>query len=144
MLERMGRRHVVIGLSVVSVLLVLAVIATVVFSVAAVRRAYPEYDGAVSVPRLAGDVEVLRDEHGIPQIYADTAEDLFRAQGYVHAQDRFWEMDLRRHVTSGRLAELFGEEQLATDAFMRTMDWRGVAERELPQLAPDTRRHLHA
>ncbi|HLR93410.1 MAG TPA: penicillin acylase family protein [Jiangellaceae bacterium] len=140
----MGRRHVVIGLSVISVLLVLAVLAAVVFSVAAVRRAYPEYDGSVSLPRLAGDVEVLRDEHGIPQIYADTAEDLFRAQGYVHAQDRFWEMDLRRHITSGRLAELFGEEQLATDAFMRTMDWRGVAERELPQLAPDTRRYLHA
>ena len=53
---------------------------------------------------------MVRDEHGIPQIYADTVDDLMRAQGFVHAQDRFFEMDVRRHVTAGRLAELFGED----------------------------------
>ena len=74
-------------------------------------------------------------EYGIPQIYADTAEDLFRAQGYVHAQDRFFEMDLRRHITAGRLAELFGEDQVETDTFLRTLGWRRVAEEELPTLA---------
>jgi predicted RNA-binding protein with TRAM domain len=64
-------------------------------------------------------VEVVRDENGVPHIFADTAEDLFRAQGYVHAQDRFWEMDFRRHVTAGRLSELFGPDQVGTDANCR-------------------------
>ena len=85
-----------------------------------------------------------RDAYGIPQIYADSAEDLFTAQGYVHAQDRFWEMDFRRHVTSGRLAELFGEDQVERDTFLRTLGWRRVAEQELALLSPDTRRWLQA
>jgi penicillin amidase len=67
-----------------------------------------------------------------------------RAQGYVHAQDRFWEMDFRRHVTAGRLSELFGTTTLDTDKVVRTMGWRRVAEQELPLLRPDTRRYLDA
>ncbi len=109
-----------------------------------VRRPFPEYDGTISLPALAGEAEVIRDEHGIPQIYADTAEDLFRAQGYVHAQDRFWEMDFHRHVTAGRLSELFGEDQVDTDTFIRAMGWRRTAAQELPLLSPATRRYLEA
>ena len=67
-------------------------------------------------------------------MYARTADDLFRAQGYLHAQDRFWEMDFRRHVTAGRLAELFGPSQVETDAYLRTLGWRRVAEQEWPLL----------
>ena len=59
------------------------------------------------------------------------AADLMRAQGYVQAQDRFWQMDVRRHATAGRLSELFGETTLETDRFVRTMGWRRVAEQEL-------------
>src|SRR5699024_1732239 len=62
----------------------------------------------------------------------------FLAQGFVHAQDRFWEMDFRRHVTSGRLSELFGESQLCTDTFIRTLGWRKVAEQEVEQLDETT------
>ena len=65
-------------------------------------------DGSLSLPGLSATVSVMRDDHGIPQVYADTADDLFRAQGYVQAQDRFFEMDFRRHVTAGRLSELVG------------------------------------
>ena len=57
----------------------------------------------IMLPGLTAPVEVLRDGYGVPQIYADTAEDLFLAQGYMHAQDRFYEMDFRRHVAAGRL-----------------------------------------
>jgi penicillin amidase len=89
-------------------------------------------------------VDVYRDAHGVPQLYADNADDLFRAQGYVHAQDRFWEMDFRRHVTAGRLAELFGKSQVKTDAFIRTMGWRRTAAEEFKLLAPDTQRYLRA
>jgi penicillin G amidase len=104
----------------------------------------PAYEGELAVSGLEGDVTVFRDHYGVPQIYADSAEDLFTAQGYVHAQDRFWEMDFRRHVTSGRLAELFGEDQIERDTFLRTLGWRRVAERELAILSPDTRRWLQA
>ena len=81
---------------------------------------------------------VQRDELGIPTITASSNDDLFFAQGYVHAQDRFWEMDFRRHVTSGRLSELFGESQLGTDSFLRTLGWREIAAQEVA--ARSTRR----
>ncbi|WP_157008568.1 penicillin acylase family protein [Agromyces laixinhei] len=100
-----------------------------------VHRSFPTLNGAVDVPGLGAEVTVIRDDAGIPQLYAETDHDLFFAQGYVHAQDRFWEMDFRRHVTSGRLAELFGESQVGTDAFIRTLDWRGIAEQEYEALA---------
>src|SRR3546814_7882211 len=66
------------------------------------------------------------------------------AQGFVHAQDRFFEMDVRRHITAGRLSELFGESTLETDKMVRTMGWRRVAERELPMLEPETRAALQS
>ena len=93
-------------------------------------------------PSLDANVTVRRDRYGVPQLYADTAEDLFTAQGYVHAQDRFWQMDVRRHITAGRLAELFGEDQVERDTFLRTLGWRRVAEEELAILSPETRRWL--
>ena len=87
---------------------------------------------------------MLRDDRGIPTIYADNASDLFRAQGFVSAQDRFFEMDLRRHLTAGRLAEMVGASGLESDKAVRTMGWRRVAEQELPRLAPETRQYLQA
>ena len=140
----MNRRRLTIGLAVVVGVVVLALIAGTAFVFWSVRRPFPEYGGTITLPTLAGEAEVVRDEHGIPHIYADTAEDLFRAQGYVHAQDRFWEMDFRRHVTAGRLSELFGEDQVETDTFIRAMGWRRIAAQELPLLNPATRRYLEA
>ena len=87
---------------------------------------------------------MLRDEHGIPQLYGDSVDDLMRAQGYVHAQERFFEMDVRRHATAGRLAEMFGEDALESDELVRTMGWRRVAEQELALLEPETRAALEA
>lgn len=109
-----------------------------------VRRSLPEYSGTLAVPGLSGEARVVRDELGVPQIYASTPHDLFLAQGYVHAQDRFWEMDIRRHITAGRLAELFGEGQVENDAMIRTMGWRRVAEQEVALLSPEARAHLDA
>ncbi|MFG3439021.1 penicillin acylase family protein [Nonomuraea sp. NPDC047897] len=126
------------------VLTVLLALALVLGGVVAytVRKSFPQVDGAIRLPGLTGNVEIYRDRSGIPHIYADTAEDLFVAQGFVHAQDRFWEMDFRRHVTAGRLSELFGKATLDNDKAIRTMGWRRVAEQELPELADRTRRHL--
>lgn len=103
-----------------------------------VQRSFPTTTGRLDVPGLSAIVTVERDDAGIPQITADTAHDLFYAQGFVHSQDRFWEMDFRRHVTSGRLAEMFGESQVATDTFIRTLGWRAVAEAEVAMLDTET------
>jgi penicillin amidase len=107
-----------------------------------VRRSFPAYGGDLRLAGLSAPVTVHRDDHAIPQVYAATAGDLFRAQGYVTAQDRFWEMDFRRHVTSGRLSELFGAGQLANDKLLRTLDWRGVAEKEWDLISPQARQYL--
>jgi penicillin G amidase len=130
-------------------LLALVVVGVIVVSIGAttmVRRSLPDRDGTAALPGLGAQVTVLRDDRGVPQVYASTAADLFRAQGYVHAQDRFFEMDLRRHITAGRLSELVGpsEDALTTDKVVRTLGWRRVAEQELPLLAPSTRGYLQA
>ena len=109
-----------------------------------VQRPFPDTDGTLEVAGLAQDVAVQRDSKGIPVITAETSHDLFLAQGYVHAQDRFWEMDFRRHMTGGRLAELFGESQLGTDKFLRSLDWHGIAEREVEQLPDQERAYYEA
>ena len=125
-----------------AVVLLLVVAAVAALSV--VRRPLPVTSGEVDVPGLSAPVEVVRDARGIPQLYADSLEDLMIAQGYVHAQERFFEMDVRRHVTAGRLSELFGAKTLETDKVIRTLGWRRVAERELALLRPQTRAALEA
>ncbi|MFL6178577.1 MAG: penicillin acylase family protein, partial [Actinomycetes bacterium] len=128
---------------VVGVLALLAIVATVAAGWL-VQRSFPQTTGEVSLPGLDGPVDVLRDDLGVPTIEATTSHDLFYAQGYVHAQDRFWEMDVRRHITSGRLSEMFGESQVDTDKFVRTLGWRTVAEKELEILSPETMDALQA
>ena len=124
------------------VLLVLVLVAALVAGFVLVRKPFPQVDGQVRLAGLDGSVTVVRDAHGIPQVYADTSADLMRAQGYVHAQERFYEMDVRRHATAGRLAEMFGEPAVESDRFVRTMDWRGIAEQELALIKPETRTAL--
>ena len=122
----------------VVVALALVLVAGALGGVVLVQRSFQQTSGTIEVPGLSGRVDVVRDDRGIPQIYADTTEDLMYAEGFVHAQERFFEMDVRRHATAGRLAELFGEDAVESDVYVRTMGWRAVAERELPILDPDT------
>ncbi|MFF8291034.1 penicillin acylase family protein [Streptomyces sp. NPDC016309] len=129
--------------------LVLALVAGVGYgaywSVSTVRAPFPQTTGTLKLDGLSGPVDVKRDDYGVPQIYASTDEDLFRAQGYVQAQDRFWEMDVRRHMTAGRLSEMFGKDQVETDAFLRTLGWHRVAQQEYDKLlSPDTKKNLQA
>jgi penicillin G amidase len=126
------------------VVLVLLLVAALVTFVMLTHRPLPQTTGELEVPGLTGQVSVVRGEHGIPQLYGDSTEDLMRAQGFVHAQERFYEMDVRRHVTAGRLSELFGETAVETDKVIRTMGWRRVAERELGLVQPETRVALEA
>ncbi|MEU5413866.1 penicillin acylase family protein [Streptomyces clavifer] len=131
------------------IVLVLALVAGVGYgafwSVSTVRASYPQTTGSIELKGLTGNVDVKRDSYGIPQIYADSDSDLFRAQGFVQAQDRFWEMDVRRHMTSGRLSEMFGSGQVETDAFLRTLGWRKVAQEEYDtKLDEDTKKNLQS
>ncbi len=128
----------------VAAALALLVVVLLVTVAVFVRRPVPVTDGELELAGLAAEVEVIRDDHGIAQIYADTDDDLMRAQGFVAAQDRFFEMDVRRHVTAGRLSELFGEDGLETDKYIRTMGWRRVAEQEWALLDTETRAALSA
>ncbi len=124
--------------------LALLLVTAMVGGTVALRRPLPQTTGTIDVPGLGAPVEVVRDDHGIPQLYADSLHDLMLAQGFVQAQERFFEMDLRRHVTAGRLSELFGEQTLDTDTYIRTLGWRRVAEQELALVAPETRRALQS
>ena len=102
-------------------------------------KSFPQIDGEITITGLDGPVDIYRDKLGIPHIYASSTHDLFFAQGYVHAQDRFWQMDFWRHIGSGRLSEMFGAGQVDTDSFLRTLGWRQVAEKEYEMLSPESK-----
>ncbi|MEU3613970.1 penicillin acylase family protein [Streptomyces sp. NPDC006872] len=129
--------------------LVLAIIGGIAYgaywSISTVRASFPQTKGSITLEGLSGPVDVKRDGYGIPQIYADSDEDLFMAQGYVQAQDRFYEMDVRRHMTSGRLSEMFGKSQVDNDEFLRTLGWDRVAKEEYDTtLSASTKKYLQA
>jgi penicillin amidase len=118
-------------------LLIVAVLLSALGVVIA-RRSFPQTNGNIQLSGLDGPVDVYRDSMGIPQIYATTTHDLFMVQGYVHAQDRFWQMDFWRHIGSGRLSEMLGDTQVETDSFLRTLGWRQVAEQEMASYDPES------
>jgi penicillin amidase len=109
-----------------------------------VRRPWPDVDGTVRLDGLDARVTVIRDSWGVPHIYAATSHDLFFAQGYVHAQDRFWQMEFSRRAGTGRLAELLGPSALESDRFIRTLGWHRTAAQELEGLDEDVRSVLQA
>lgn len=101
------------------------------------RRPLPTVRGAASPRGLSADVEVIRDRWGVPHIYAETLPDLMLAQGYVHAQDRFWQMESIRRVASGMVAEVVGKRGLPADRFFRRLGFRRAALAEATQLDED-------
>ncbi len=102
------------------------------------RVSLARIDGDLDVPGLRDTVEVIRDEWGVPHIYAQNDDDLFFAQGYVMAQDRLWQMEMWRRWHEGRLAEIFGPEALDYDRRTRLMLFRG--EEEWSSYHPDAER----
>ena len=104
-----------------------------------VRRPWPQVSGTVVVSELIAPVEIIRDEWGVPNIYAQNEHDLFFAQGYVHAQDRLWQMEFNRRIGNGTLSAAAGEATLDTDRFLRTIGLRRAAERDWSLMDDDTR-----
>ena len=124
-------RRVLLGVT--GFLLVLLVVAGLAAAVM-IRRPFPKTEGVIRLPGLQEEVHVYRDALGVPHIYASTEHDLFMAQGYVHAQDRFWQMEFWRHVSSGRISEIVGETGVNTDKFIRTMGWNRIAASNLARI----------
>lgn len=109
-----------------------------------IRRPFPIITGSLTVPGVRAPVEVIRDRWGIPHIYAQDTHDLFFAQGYIHAQDRLWQMEFNRRASSGQLSEILGVATLETDRFVRTIGLRRAAEAAAVQMDAETREALEA
>lgn len=77
----------------------------------------PKYEGEVQLKNIEKETTVYFDEFGVPHIYADNSKDAMEALGYVHAQDRLWQMELMRRIAPGRLSEIFGSVALKNDTF---------------------------
>src|SRR6266566_3883001 len=108
------------------------------------RRPLPKKSGKLTLQGLHEGVEVLTDRYGVPHIYAQNEEDLYFAQGYIHAQERLWQMELNRRTASGRLSEIFGKIAIETDRFSRRLGMHRAAAAEVPRLSEQNKRTLDA
>jgi penicillin G amidase len=127
----------------VALAILLAVIAVGV-GYALLRNTVPSASGSLAIAGLSAPVEVVRDREGVPHVFAKSMEDLFCALGFLHAQDRLWQMELARRAGQGRLSEIFGERTFTMDVFLRTLDLYGHAERSFGVLTPGTQKTLEA
>ena len=128
-------------------LVILIVVAGLVISGGlwvAVQRTLPQTSGDLSVNGLKSSVEVIRDTWGVPHIYAQNADDLFFAQGYVMAQDRLWQMEFNRHVAAGRVSEFGGKATLKDDILLRALGLRRTAEADVQKLDAASKQALEA
>lgn len=107
-----------------------------------IRKSFPETSGTLAVAALKNHVEVLRDEYGVPSIRAANEHDLFVALGYVHAQDRLWQMDLGRRAGMGTLSDIFGPGTLPFDKMFRIVGIRRIAEGVERSLTRESRDRL--
>jgi penicillin amidase len=120
------------------IFLTVIVVLAGVYAFLTVRSSYPQLNGELEVAGLDDTVTVYRDSFGVPHIYAASTPDVFRAQGFIEAQDRFFQMDFWRHVGSGRLAEMFGDSQVEADQFLRALGFESLAQAELEQMPEDS------
>src|SRR6185369_4878514 len=108
------------------------------------RQSLPTTEGEIRMAGLTAPVEILRDRYGIPHIFAASLEDASFATGYVHAQDRLWQMEMSRRIAAGRVSEIVGAGGLEADRFLRTLGVRRSAEANLRTLDAETRKQLDA
>jgi penicillin amidase len=106
------------------------------------RQSLPLLDGEERVSGLAEPVEVIFDRYGVPHVYAKAEQDAWAAAGMLHARDRLWQMELYRRAASARLSQVFGEDTLAIDRQLSTLDLRRAAEAEWSAAPPDVREAL--
>jgi penicillin amidase len=126
----------------------LAIIAMAVVSVLAMyllaRRSLPLVEGTLTVAGISAPVEIVRDADAIPHIFASTKRDALFGLGYVHAQDRLWQMEFQRRIGHGRLSEIFGAAALPQDRFLRTVGFGRAARAAWDRLPETAREQVNA
>lgn len=103
------------------------------------KSRFPQTTGTIKHKYLSASVEVIRDKRGVPHIYAQNSNDLFFAQGYVHAQDRLWQMELSRRVAKGKLSEVLGKDPLDADRMSRTFGFDRIGRKDLEMMNDECR-----
>ncbi|MBM9595562.1 penicillin acylase family protein [Roseitranquillus sediminis] len=124
--------------------MILVVVATTTLAYWFGSRSLPDYDAVHEVERLAAPVEIVRDTSNVPHIFGESEADVFFGLGFVHAQDRLWQMTMLRRAAQGRLSELFGPRTLGTDSLVRRLDLHGAAVDSAEALDEETRAALQA
>jgi penicillin amidase len=109
-----------------------------------VQRALPVTDGVLMVKGPAQEVRIERDAHGIPTIRAASPEDAMFGLGFVHAQDRLWQLETHKRIGAGRLAEAFGPGAIDSDRFLRALGVRRAAELQWRHAGASSRRLTEA
>jgi penicillin amidase len=127
---------------ILAVVLVVALLFTVAWLYA--RTSLPQTNGTLQVNGLDGAVEIVRDRAGVPHIFAGTDHDAVFSLGYLHAQDRMWQMEMSRRTGAGRLSEVLGEAALPIDKFLRTLGTYRAAAVAWPALEPRTQSMIEA
>lgn len=107
-------------------------------------QSLPQIEGSISVLGPTAPVEILRDDFGIPHIYASSPNDAYFGLGYAHAQDRMFQMEQQRRLSQGRLSEVLGSSTLANDRFLRLLDLHRAAQASVAALDPANRETLNA
>lgn len=107
-------------------------------------RPLPDYQGTLEQPELHQKVDIHWDNHGVPHIYANNKHDLYYSLGYVHAQDRLWQMTLNQMAAEGRFAEFLGKDLLPYDKLQRTLGFWRIARKIEKELSDSTRKQLQA
>ncbi len=131
---------ITIGLGATSFVILIAI---VIFLYHLVTKSFPVTKGEVALPALQAKVEIYRDDYGVPHISARNEHDLMFAVGYVHAQDRLWQMDLTRRAGQGRLSEIFDTATVKFDKLLRTLGFSIIAESLYKYSHPTSRRLLN-
>lgn len=139
--RRFSRRNLFLGLGVFAIVVIAGI---ALYTWWNVNKPLAQIDGTARLEGLQANVQVTRDVNGVPHIVAESLDDLYMAQGYVHAQDRLYQMFFFRTLARGRLGELFQPRLADADRFLRTLGFVRVAEAEYELLEPATRSALEA
>ncbi|MBN1154537.1 penicillin acylase family protein [candidate division KSB1 bacterium] len=123
------------GILIVSILTFLSII---FFSHLLINRSIPKYSGSYRCHMIGSNVSIYRDDYGVPHIIANDEKDLFFSAGFVHAQDRLWQLNLLKHMANGTLSEIFGEETRSLDRFVRLAGLSRLTEKILADLSPES------
>ncbi len=125
----------------VVLVIVVAVVGLLTFVTA---RSLPQTSGTLQISGLHARASIFRDENGIAQITGADAHDLFMAQGWYHASERFWQMEVFRRAGAGRLSEIFGKSTVDQDTYIRTLGLRQSGQRDLDAMSPEGKAALDA